>query len=1048
MILNQPEVNAYQDLTKEEALSFLNDQSWASSDSAPLKLVLQDAEKADSGERRREYLMGWNNARDLYNAVMTPNFWPGTQMEAASVNFYTVATAVNGLTPQVLAGLFYENPPFMTQERSGTSAQAARAVSALLGYQLEDINFREEIRLGTMNMLLFGTAIFQAGWEKFTRTRKIIKRKNPPIVIPSSIPGAPATSITDDELEVEEIEEVVDRPTFEHIVNLREILVDPGLDVPDIRKAKYVIRRRYMTWEDLDRLREREGYNIPSREKLLELFLPPVEPVESNPQQEGGRNPLWDARADSPWEKTTIDPFQQPLEVLERWDNNTYIVVLQKKLVIYNDKNIYGKIPFYSIGWWDSPQSFWSLGLGRSQPLDAKILTPDGWTTMGEVEVGTKVIGSDGKPYCVTGIYPQGEKDVYRVHFSDGSSTECCKEHLWTVQTKTKIKQKRGWKTRTLELQEIWGDLKAKSGHHQCRYRIPIVSPVEFEEKVQPLDPYLMGLLLGDGGMTTETPKFTTADPELIDRINEVLPENTKITKIPQSQYDYKFTSLDGKCNVIRRVTRDLGVNCTSRYKFIPDVYKFGSVAQRKAILAGLMDTDGSALSNGACQFYTTSERLRDDVKFLVQSLGGSVTVVTKRWKEGWEKNYTGLAKPADRQFILTIGVTFNPFRLTRKVEKHVPRTKYLPARFIKSVELVSQKQCQCIMVDSPDHLYVTDDCILTHNTIGTEQRVQTGITNLVMNIANLKLNAPMLRVRGKSVPTQSIRIGPNRIIEVDAKGDLEPLKFGEPVQEASYLFTQSQARVGEVSGNNSITSQGIAGASGHSNMARSSAGAQALTQGASNVISECVDKLANQIIVPFLYDMAEMNRMMLPLSQLQFIMSEELKHEYVENGGDLVDILNAKVKFDILAGSKMQTRRNLNQALPMLSQTLANPEIISSLALEGKKIDVTELLHLWFEAAECKSMSDIITDMTPQDLARQQAQSQGGQMNQKIQAQAQAQAQLQQQKFQQAQELADQENIARASRDVLRESFKRAVEPEELTGSPNTSGVGFGSLL
>jgi hypothetical protein len=956
-------------------------------------------------------------------------------MESASVNFFTVATAVNGINPQILAGLFYENPPFMTQERPGTTAQASRAVSALLGYQLEDINFREELRLGCMNFLLFGTALFAEGWEKYTKHRKIVKHKNPVTTIKSAIPGAPPTSIADDELEVEIIEEVVDRPTFEHIVNLREILVDPGLDVPDIRKAKYVIRRRYMTWEDLDRLRDREGYDIPSREKLLELFLPPVEPVESNPQQEGGRNPLWDGRADSPWEKTTIDPFQQPLEVLERWDNNTYIVVLQKKLVIYNDKNIYGKIPFLSIGWWDSPGQFWSMGLGRSQPLNAKILTPDGWTTMGELTIGSKVIGSDGKSHFVTGTYPQGERDVYRVHFSDGSFTECCKEHLWTVETRTKIDQKPGWRTRTLELQEIWSDLKSKSGHRQKKYRIPIISPVEFDRQDQPLDPYLVGLLLGDGGMTTETPKFTTADPELIDRVNEVLPENTKITKIPKLEYDYKFTSLDGKCNVIRRATRDLGINCNSRYKFIPDVYKFGSIDQRKDVLAGLMDTDGSALGNGTCQFYTTSERLRDDVKFLVQSLGGSVTVSTKRRKEGWEKTWTGIGKPPDRQFTLTIGITFNPFRLKRKVEKHVPRTKYQPSRFIKSVELVEKKECQCIMVDSPDHLYATDDCILTHNTIGTEQRVQTGITNLVMNIANLKLNAPMVRVKGKSVPTQSIRIGPNRMIEVDKQGDLEPLKFGEPVQEASYLFGQSQQRVDSVSGNNPVGSS----PAGHSNLARSSAGAQGVMQSASNVVSEAVDKVANQVLVPFLYDMQECNQMFLAPSQLNYILSEELKHEYVENGGDVLDILNARVKFSVLAGSKMQARRQMVQSLPMLSQFLSNGEIIGALAIEHKKVDVTELLRMWMEASEFKNMNDLIVPMTAEDQQRLQ-QSQGGMLQQK----AQIDQQKQQQQFRMKQQLLDQENMARSARDILREGFKKAVGPDELTGLPSaTSGMG-----
>jgi hypothetical protein len=687
--LPEPVRDPHQDITKDEALEFLHTGTFG--DPASLALVVQDTERAESDEQRKSWIMAWVSSRDLYTSIYAPNFWPGTSIEASSVNFFTVATAVNGINPQLLAGLFYENPPFMVQERSGTSAQCARAVSALLGYQLEDINFREELRLGLMNCLLFGTAIFAEGWEKYTKTRKIVKRKNPVVKIPSTIPGAPETSISDDELEVEEIEEVIDRPTFEHIVNLREILVDPGLEVPDIRKAKYIVRRRYMTWDDIDKLRDREGYDIPSREKMLELFLPPKEPVESNPQQEGGRNPLWDARAESPWEATTVDPFQQPLEVLERWDNKTLIVVIQKKVVIYNGQNAYGKIPFLSIGWWDQPGAFWSIGLGR---------------------------------------------------------------------------------------------------------------------------------------------------------------------------------------------------------------------------------------------------------------------------------------------------------------------------------------------------------------LIGTEQRVQAGITNLMMNIANLKLNAPMVRVKGKSVPTQSIRIGPNKMIEVDAQGDLQPLKFGDPVQEANQLFAMSQQRVDSVSGANPITSQGNAGSAGHSNLARSSAGASLLGQGASNIISDCIDKLANQVLVPYLYDVSEMNQMMLPYSQLEFILSEELQHEYVQDGGDIINVLNAKVKFAVLAGSKMQTRRVAQQALPMISQQILSPEATTHLQNQGMTVDFIELVRTWMEMAELKNMKDLIRPMNEQEMARMQAQSQSAAQ----QSKAAVQSQLAEQKFQQAQTLADQENTARAARDVLRESFKASVAPQELTGAPNASS-GFGSL-
>jgi hypothetical protein len=680
--------NVHEDITPEEALHFLHTGGWG--EDPALKLVLQDAEQAEQAEQTRQYVLSWTQSQILYQSPFTPRYWPGTQTEAASISFFTVATAVNGITPQVMAGLFYENPPFMIQERPGTTAQAARALQALLAYQLDDCDFRAELKLGISNCLLFGTSMFQWGWEKFTRERKIVKRKTPAVVIPSTVPGAPDTRISSGELEEEVIEEVIDRPTFEHIVDLREILVDPGLRVPDIRKGKYVIRRRYMTFDDLDKLRDREGYNLPPREELLNLFFPPEELPDPAQGELNGRNPMWEARAEPRWVPTTADPFQKPLEVLERWDNETYIVVLQKKLVIYNDKNVYGKIPFLSIGWWNIPGGFWSLGLGR---------------------------------------------------------------------------------------------------------------------------------------------------------------------------------------------------------------------------------------------------------------------------------------------------------------------------------------------------------------TIGAEQRLQTGITNLLLDNASLNLNTPLVRVRGKSIPTQSIRICPGKIIEVDEQGDLEPLKRLPAIPEANELMGMSQSRADTVSGNNPITGGGQAGSSGHSNLARSSAGAQALAQGASSGISEFIDNLADQVIVPLLYEFQEMNRALLPESQLEYIMSEELKHSYAIEGNDLLEILNARVKFSILAGSKMQTRRNMAQGLPLLSQFLANPAITEQLSIEGKKIDVNEIVRMWFEASDWKNLNDVIVPMTPQDLQRQQQQSQGGQLQQK----AQVTSQLQNQKFQQAQTLADQENTARAARDVLREAFKKSVEPETLAGEPNTTGIGFG---
>ncbi|HSP02958.1 MAG TPA: PhoH family protein, partial [Acidimicrobiales bacterium] len=149
---------------------------------------------------------------------------------------------------------------------------------------------------------------------------------------------------------------------------------------------------------------------------------------------------------------------------------------------------------------------------GRAQPVDRKVLTPTGWQEIGTLEVGDLVIGSDGMPTPVLGVFPQGRKEVFRVATQDGSSTLACGEHLWTV--KTLDDKKHGKPGRTLQTSDMVGNLRR---HHQRFYELPMLSaPARFEPQDVPMDPYALGLLLGDGCITGKTtPTFTTADPEL-----------------------------------------------------------------------------------------------------------------------------------------------------------------------------------------------------------------------------------------------------------------------------------------------------------------------------------------------------------------------------------------------------------------------------------------------------------------------------------------------------------------------------------------------------
>lgn len=688
MLLEKPSVDVHAPILPDEAREVLSTGIWG--DDAALKLVIQDSIRAENYEQSKQWVAQWPTATVLYQSPFTARYWEGTQTEKANIPFYTVATAVNSLVPKITNGLFYEDPPFMIRQRPKTTANATRAVGAILAYQLEDINFKESIRLGTVNAVLFGTAIWKWGWESFTKERTIYRRKSPPVTV-KNVPGLSDIKIApvDEDIEEEVITEYVDRPTFEHIVNLRHVLVDPGLNLPDIRKAKYVVHRMYMTWDDLDKLRDRPGFKIPSREKLLELFFPPREVAEASPAEVSVQNPMWDLRARPRYEPTTEDPFAQPLEVLERWDAKRYIVVLNKKLVICSDENPYGIIPFLSVNWWDVPEAFWGMGLAK---------------------------------------------------------------------------------------------------------------------------------------------------------------------------------------------------------------------------------------------------------------------------------------------------------------------------------------------------------------TIGSEQRLQQGITNAWLDNVALNLNGVYVRVRGKSVPTQSIRVSPGKIVEVDNKDDFKPLDRLPAVPEAGMALSISQARAEQVSGANEPVVQGSMGGP-KTSMGRTATGANLIAGGSDSRIQDFVEKIANQVFIPFLYNAHMLNCGLLPTSTINYILNDELEHEFTkEKQGDILEILNAKVKFSISAAARLAARRNMAQSLPLIMQYLGNNQIIQSLAIEGKKVDQDEILHMVWEVSDWRNFRDVIKPMTPEDMQRWKSMQPGA----KAQVQAQQKSALQQQKFEQEQQLRDQDNFGRAGREILRAAITSAAEKEAISGAP--TGPGFGS--
>jgi phosphate starvation-inducible protein PhoH and related proteins len=363
---------------------------------------------------------------------------------------------------------------------------------------------------------------------------------------------------------------------------------------------------------------------------------------------------------------------------------------------------------------------------GRAQPVDRQVLTPTGFRPIGTLRVGDLVIGSNGCPTPVLGVYPRGRKPVYRLEAQDGASTLCCAEHLWFVTTPDD--RKHGKRGRVVQTRDMIGRLRRNRQH---RFELPLVSsPVELEPRDVPLDPYALGLLLGDGCLTTSTtPAFATADPELAAGLEAALPG---IELRRKTVVDYVLRHVHGHrggvivSNPVTLALRELGLAGTrSNSKFVPEPYLHNASDVRLAVLQGLLDSDGGPVvqRGRSCriQYVTCSPRLADDVVFLVRSLGG----VAYRRRRPAAGRRPGRARGhavhhRSDAFIVDIRLpaALEPFRLERKRERYARAGGGRPMRFVESLEPAGEAETVCIQVAAADSLYVTDDFLVTHNTL------------------------------------------------------------------------------------------------------------------------------------------------------------------------------------------------------------------------------------------------------------------------------------------------------------------------------------------
>ena len=383
-------------------------------------------------------------------------------------------------------------------------------------------------------------------------------------------------------------------------------------------------------------------------------------------------------------------------------------------------------------------------GSGKCQPLTSTVFTPDGISKIGDIKIGDYVISEEGKPIKVINVFPQEEKKkIYRITFSDNSFTECTDDHLWNVCSrynmyneflKTGKENKKYKKWETLTLQQIIKDGLKIGKTNKDKWFIPITQPIEFNYKKTKIDPYILGCLIGDGCITS-TPNITTTDNQILSAfeqycINNKLNINLIKNKSKQKEITYSIT---GSNNILSQYLKYYNLYGTTSFnKFIPKDYLYNSIENRISLLQGLMDTDGwiqiskFRTGNGHTSqawYCTISKQLKDDFVFLIQSLGGICYVQEKqgKYKAKGEKEYKHTAINYRICINLPNSIRNQLFRLERKQERITPQLN-IPNRTISNIEYLREDDSVCILVDSSTHLYLTDNAIVTHNSLVSAQ--------------------------------------------------------------------------------------------------------------------------------------------------------------------------------------------------------------------------------------------------------------------------------------------------------------------------------------
>lgn len=372
-----------------------------------------------------------------------------------------------------------------------------------------------------------------------------------------------------------------------------------------------------------------------------------------------------------------------------------------------------------------------SAGSGKSIPNSTIIPTPNGWKKVSEIKEGDFLFDQEGNPTKVLGVFPQGEKEVYEITFGDKRTAKCCIDHIWSVHKDT-WKDKNKFKDYTLKeiLEDTWERVD-KRGHKSHPFSIPCSKAVKYNtaEKLT-IDPYLLGVFLGDGSCLESALTLSSNDKEMVEKIQSIL-GCSDIYQNP-ANYNWNFYKNNEKQRVQTKEFFGKYAENICRYSYeksIPEVYKLASIEDRYKLIQGLMDTDGSITkSNGKyhVRFTTTSEKLKNDFIEVMGSLG---YVCTCRTDKREEKYTTG------QEYEVKINIPnaekYKLFSLSRKkniAEECINKSqhrKYDRTTIVDIQDLGYKEEMTCFYVDNEKHLFLMNDYIVTHNTATLIERLR-----------------------------------------------------------------------------------------------------------------------------------------------------------------------------------------------------------------------------------------------------------------------------------------------------------------------------------